>query len=99
MNITILGGGSWAIALAVMLRGKNHAVRMWEFNPKDADMLRSRREHPQKLPGIKIPAEVVISSDIRDAMDRGRIRALRGAVADHEGHLQNPCGRARQEID
>jgi glycerol-3-phosphate dehydrogenase (NAD(P)+) len=69
MNITILGGGSWAIALAVMLRGRNHAVRMWEFNPKDADMLRSRREHPQKLPGIKIPPEVVISSDIRDAMD------------------------------
>src|SRR5271157_64705 len=48
MNVTILGGGSWAIALA--------------------DMLRSRREHPQKLPGIKIPHEVVISSDIRDAM-------------------------------
>jgi glycerol-3-phosphate dehydrogenase (NAD(P)+) len=68
MNVTILGGGSWAIALAVMLTGKKHDVRMWEFNPKDADMLRSRREHPQKLPGIKIPHEVVISSDIRDAM-------------------------------
>ncbi len=69
MNITILGGGSWAIALAVMLRGRNHVVRMWEFNPKDADMLRTRREHPQKLPGITLPPEVYITSDIRDAMD------------------------------
>jgi len=69
VNITILGGGSWAIALAVMLRGRNHAVRMWEFNPKDAEMLRTRREHPQKLPGITLPPEVHITSDIRDAID------------------------------
>lgn len=68
MNITILGGGSWAIALAVMLRGKGHDIRMWEFNPKDADMLRARREHPQKLPGIKLPPDVAISSDVREAM-------------------------------
>ncbi len=69
MNITILGGGSWAIALAVMLRGKNHGIRMWEYNKKDAEMLRARREHPQKLPGIKLPQDVLITSDIRDAMD------------------------------
>ncbi len=69
MNITILGGGSWAIALAVMLWGRNHLVRMWEFSAADADMLRSRREHPQKLPGIKIPADVLITSDIREALD------------------------------
>jgi len=52
-----------------MLRGRNHAVRMWEFNPKDAEMLRTRREHPQKLPGITLPPEVHITSDIRDAID------------------------------
>lgn len=67
MNITILGGGSWGIALAVILKGKNHGVRMWEFSPKDAEMLRKNREHPQKLPGIKIPADVLITSDIREA--------------------------------
>jgi glycerol-3-phosphate dehydrogenase (NAD(P)+) len=42
---------------------------MWEFNPKDAEMLRTRREHPQKLPGITLPPEVHITSDIRDAID------------------------------
>jgi glycerol-3-phosphate dehydrogenase (NAD(P)+) len=68
VNITILGGGSWAIALAVMLRGKNHGIRMWEFNKKDADMLNNRREHPQKLPGIRIPADVFITNDIRESL-------------------------------
>jgi glycerol-3-phosphate dehydrogenase (NAD(P)+) len=69
VNITILGGGSWSIALAVLLSGKGHAVRMWEFNPKDADMLREKREHPLKLPGIILPPQVHITSDIRDAVD------------------------------
>ncbi len=73
MNITILGGGSWGIALAVMLRGRNHGVRMWEFNPQDAAMLRDQREHPKKLPGIRIPAEVFITSDIRESLESAEI--------------------------
>jgi glycerol-3-phosphate dehydrogenase (NAD(P)+) len=73
VNITILGGGSWSIALAVLLTGKNHAVRMWEFNPKDADMLREKREHRLKLPGIILPPQVHITSDIRDALDSSEI--------------------------
>jgi glycerol-3-phosphate dehydrogenase (NAD(P)+) len=69
VNITILGGGSWSIALAVLLSGRNHSVRMWEFNPADADMLREKREHAKKLPGIKLPPQVTITSDIKEALD------------------------------
>jgi glycerol-3-phosphate dehydrogenase (NAD(P)+) len=42
----------------------DHAVRMWEFNPGDAAMLRDKREHPLKLPGILIPGEIQIDTDI-----------------------------------
>jgi glycerol-3-phosphate dehydrogenase (NAD(P)+) len=69
VNIAILGGGSWAIALSVLLKGNAHAVRMWEFNKNDADMLRDRREHPQKLPGVKIPPDVIITNDMREALE------------------------------
>lgn len=64
MNIGILGAGSWAIALSVLLHKKEHQVRMWEFNPKDAEMLREKRVHPVKLPGINIPNEIEISNDM-----------------------------------
>ncbi|MBN1604858.1 MAG: NAD(P)-dependent glycerol-3-phosphate dehydrogenase [Chitinispirillaceae bacterium] len=64
MNIGILGAGSWAIALSVLLHKKEHQVRMWEFNPKDAEMLSEKRVHPVKLPGITIPNEIEISNDM-----------------------------------
>jgi glycerol-3-phosphate dehydrogenase (NAD(P)+) len=68
MNIGILGAGSWAIALAVLLHGRKHSLRMWEFNDRDAQMLARQREHPDKLPGIIIPEEVLITSSIGEAM-------------------------------
>lgn len=64
MRIGILGAGSWAIALSVLLQKRDHAVCMWEFNAKDADMLREKREHPAKLPGIHIPESIEIVNDI-----------------------------------
>ncbi len=64
MRIGVLGAGSWAIALTVLLHKRGHQICMWEFNPKDADMLKQKREHPVKLPGIRIPDEVEIVNDI-----------------------------------
>jgi glycerol-3-phosphate dehydrogenase (NAD(P)+) len=64
VKIGILGAGSWAIALAVLLRRRGHAICMWEFNPADAEMLRTKREHSTKLPGIRLPDDVEIVNDI-----------------------------------
>jgi glycerol-3-phosphate dehydrogenase (NAD(P)+) len=69
VNIGILGAGSWAIALSVLLSNRKHAVRMWEFNKKDALMLSEKREHPDKLPGIIIPNDVMITNDISEAVE------------------------------
>jgi len=64
VKVGILGAGSWAIALSVLLHNRNHKISMWEFNKNDADMLRSKREHPVKLPGIKLPEDIFITNDI-----------------------------------
>jgi glycerol-3-phosphate dehydrogenase (NAD(P)+) len=42
---------------------------MWEFNKKDALMLSEKREHPDKLPGIIIPNDVMITNDISEAVE------------------------------
>ena len=41
---------------------------MWEFNPDDAAMLREKREHPLKLPGIIIPDGIAIDSVIAETV-------------------------------
>jgi len=68
MNIALLGAGSWAIALSVLLRKRGHTVSMWEYNPADAARLAADRELPSKLPGIRIPREVLITNDIAEAV-------------------------------
>ena len=67
MKIALLGAGSWAIALSVLLRKRRHEVSMWEFDPGVAAKLAEDRELPAKLPGIVIPREVRITADIAEA--------------------------------
>ena len=48
MNITLLGAGSWAIALSVLLNENGHSVTLWEFSEKDANLLKKDREQNSK---------------------------------------------------
>jgi glycerol-3-phosphate dehydrogenase (NAD(P)+) len=67
-TITILGGGSWGTALAVLLDAKGHRVAVWELFPERADALRRDRENKQMLPGIRIPHGIEITADIEAAL-------------------------------
>jgi len=66
MVLGILGAGGWSIALSVLLDSNGHRVRMWEHNAKEAKLLQEKREHPAKLPGIKIPDGIEITTSAAD---------------------------------
>ncbi len=98
MRIAILGAGSWAIALSVMLEKKGYDVAMWEFNERDARMLAQRREHPAKLPGITIPAGVCITNSVAEAVEKADYiicampaQVTRGALKVLIGAAQRPA--------
>ncbi|MGM0443063.1 MAG: NAD(P)H-dependent glycerol-3-phosphate dehydrogenase [Fibrobacterota bacterium] len=69
MNIHILGAGSWAIALAKLLSSEGHSLRLWEFDTAEAALLKEKREHPVKLPGVILPDSVGITSCLQDFFD------------------------------
>jgi glycerol-3-phosphate dehydrogenase (NAD(P)+) len=73
MNIGILGAGSWAIALAVLLHKKGHTLTMWEYSVKDTEMLNRDREHKIKLPGIRLPESIIITNDITKAVEKNEL--------------------------
>jgi len=61
-KISILGGGSWGIALAVLLHKNGHEITIWSAVPDELNMLRENHEH-KMLPGVKIPDDVVYTLD------------------------------------
>ena len=61
-RITILGAGTWGIALARVLSLNGHRVTVWSKFPEEAEQLRTRREAPN-LPGIRIPEAIGFTAD------------------------------------
>ncbi len=68
-NIGIIGAGSWGLALSVLLHSNGHQVKIWSFLQSDTDMINSTHELPDKLPDVKIPEEVCVTSDMEEAID------------------------------
>lgn len=66
-KIGVLGSGTWGTALSVLLLKNGHDVILWSFMEEEAKKLRDERVHPS-LPGSLIPKELVITSDISEAL-------------------------------
>jgi len=73
VTLSILGGGSWGTALAIVLAQRFERVRLWVFEEDLAARMHAARENDVFLPGLMIPANVDIVSDLREAMDGARI--------------------------
>jgi glycerol-3-phosphate dehydrogenase (NAD(P)+) len=67
MKITVLGAGGWGTTLALVLHDNHHHVDLWTFDGEQAKYLRDRRENLQFLPGVQLPVEINISTDIEAA--------------------------------
>lgn len=63
-NICILGSGSWGTAVALLAHDNGHNVTVWSFTDEECNELLNTRENKRCLPGIKIPKEINITSDI-----------------------------------
>ena len=66
-KITVLGSGGWGIALAITAFNCGHSVTLWSPFEDEVNMLRTKRESKKLLAGIKIPDEIVITTDINCA--------------------------------
>lgn len=67
-KIAVLGAGGWGIAISNLLYQNGHEVALWEFFEADCRKLAETRERPDKLSGIKIPDEILITSDMHLAL-------------------------------
>ena len=70
-NVSVLGAGSWGTALSVLLRDNGNQVTVWSIDENEVKMLREKREHELKLPGVKLSEDMEITGDLEKAV-RGR---------------------------
>lgn len=69
-NIVILGAGGWGTALSILLNRNGHKVTLWEYREDVATQLSITHENQDFLPGVEIPTQVEITSDIKNAVTK-----------------------------
>lgn len=67
-KISVLGAGSWGTALALLLHNNGHEVTLWSALEDEVKMLREKREHASKLPGVKLPETMEITVDLEKSL-------------------------------
>lgn len=72
-RILVIGGGSWGTAFANYLTTKNKNINIWVREPEVAESLRTRRENPVFLPGIKLSGRLIPVDDLEGETRRADI--------------------------
>ena len=84
MNIQIIGGGSWGLALANLLAGAGRRVRLWCREADQPETLRATRYSPYYLPDVPLHESIEVASDVDPEADMAVYavpsHAMRGAV-------------------
>ena len=68
-KIGIIGAGSWGIALAKLLYNNGNDITVWSIIEAEVEMLNREREHKDKLPGVKLPEEMVFTTDLKSTVE------------------------------
>jgi glycerol-3-phosphate dehydrogenase (NAD(P)+) len=70
MKICVLGAGAWGTALAVNAAGR-HAVTLWARDAAQVLAMSAARENARYLPGIGLPASLIMQSGAPTAVVEG----------------------------
>lgn len=67
VNVSIIGAGTWGIALAILLVENGHNVKVWSALAEEILNLRKTHTH-RSLPGVELPEELYYTEDLEEAM-------------------------------
>ena len=68
-KIGMIGAGSWGTALAVLLTNNGHHVTVWSAIGSEIDMLNEKREHADKLPGVRLSDDMCFTKELAEAVE------------------------------
>src|SRR5690606_10911821 len=65
----VLWGGSFGTAMATIPPENGHQTRLWVRDPETAAVINASHENPRYLPGAALPAGVVATESLEEALD------------------------------
>ena len=71
-NISVIGSGSWGVALAMLLFSNGHNVKLWSYNKDEADMINNENKC-KFLPNVSVPDGLKCYTDLKDALEDTKI--------------------------
>lgn len=75
-KVSVIGAGSWGTALSLLLHNNGHEVILWSVIEDEVKMLNEKREHESKLPGVKIPQDIEITTDLEYSLKNRDLAVL-----------------------
>ncbi|MDO4545062.1 MAG: NAD(P)H-dependent glycerol-3-phosphate dehydrogenase [Bacillota bacterium] len=81
-TIGIIGAGSWGTALATVVAGKGHQVRIWDIDEKHLKTMEENRENTDYLPGVSLNENINIVYTTKEALQDADV-ILFSAPAQH----------------
>lgn len=75
-KISVIGDGGWGTTLAVHLAHKGFQVLLWGAFADNIRRIQKTRKNQRFLPGIDIPKEVILTSDLNQAISHGDLIIL-----------------------
>jgi glycerol-3-phosphate dehydrogenase (NAD(P)+) len=76
MRIAVFGAGSWGTTFAKVLADAGSDVTLWARRREVAEAVAQRRENPDYLPGVTLPAGLRSTSDPRVALEGAEAMVL-----------------------
>jgi glycerol-3-phosphate dehydrogenase (NAD(P)+) len=69
VNLAVIGAGSWGTALSIVLAPRFERIRLWAHEGDLVDRMSATRENDIFLPGLKLPANIYPTSDLKAALE------------------------------
>ena len=81
-KIGVIGAGSWGTALATVVAGKGHQVKIWDINEAHLKSMEENRENVNYLPGVPLNENIQIAYTTEEALKDADV-VLFSAPAQH----------------
>ena len=94
-NISIIGSGSWGVALGMHLARLGNNVKIWSYKKEEADMINNEKKC-MFLPNAEIPDNIICTTDYKKAIEGTEMilivtpsKAVRQIVSEFKDYVTN----------